>query len=657
MKKLLLAALLVVFTTTTTLAQQAPLPPYTIMAFGAKCDGSTDDSAAINSMLTKFGVAIVPAGRNGAACVVNPGGNAGIPLSTAGWRVTGLAGAKVKIGAGQAQGFNISANYVQVDHLAIDTNDAVYGIFARANGLTGTSIHDNVFTTSTGSTDAYIVITSASLAQPASNNHTERNLFDETTAASVVVALLHENSLEFSSADDRLLNYFGFGISTRWSRGTFTNLRSYAPSYGSTVTQTATPGQTSFTFTASRTGSCRAGIQVNGVPMSAGVTFTPNGACTSFNVTTPAMTGGEVVSFLAYAALEPMNINSASSVIVNGADLIGTGDTGIVIGADYFFNGVNWELGAPASINDIPFNIVLNDIHIQNTLGAGIAWEAGCASLTVGDGFLIRNFGTGLHDEVFGSAIVPSYPGGVTFISAQCVTRIGSGIIDNTSGTGRFGVTVSGSGQSMDAANPLKQVVVQPIDFRGTFELKHNFKANLSLADNIALMNSIDLPGNSDVPYAEQPNFNSAVTSGLPSDTAYWTYTKTGSGVASDAVNKQGGDRSILTIANSEMQMAPTTEGASTTVMGGNKLVKFRFWAKSTSAAGPTTGSYVSILMKNGAAFPNVTQVITSASWKLYEMEVPGQNVNQLFQVRVGSPSGGITANLQYPQLYTVPIE
>lgn len=625
----------------------APIPD--IRGFGAACNGVVDDSAAINASLTRFGIAIVPSGVT-LGCMVNPSSHTGITLA-AGQQLFGDAGpysGKLLIGASQTIGVNLTGSGAKVSNLDIKSNNG--GQVVQAVGGIYQPVVSHVrFHGAVPSGNAYLsfIGDTALAGSPVMQGAlSEANIFDETDGAAASYVLYFQAVQGFVSKGDSCLQDYAFCIQARWSKGTISDMYRYAPDYGSCITSTL--NQTSFSFTTSRT-AAHYGLQLNRVPVYVdGVSYiiAPNGAYTTFTVTTPPQVAGVSVCLPAYAGLEALSIESGSEVTVNGGLIDGAGDNGITLATDYHYDGAHWVLNpGAATLADVPYGFAMHGTMIRNVGLAAIANDTFCPVGMQLDGYALSNYSTiaanGGPERGFAAGITLSF---VTN-GSTCSARIGNGTIDNTAGHGRYGVSVNGFTTFNSSYNPM--LTIGSINYQGSFSNKTFFPPiGNAISCHVRVLDRASKE------YIAQPDWDTALTAGKPVDTAYWLYQKSSSGWTQSAVIKQGGNRSIQTILNDFVDMGPASESTAPTSLFASKLLSFKFMAISASAATANTASYVTIIFaQGGGVFPNCTIPILDASWKSYEVTAVGQFELYLVAVRVGAPAGGIVANLQYPDL------
>jgi len=627
--------------------------PYSVAWFGAKCDGTTDDTTKFSAALTAGNAIYVPPRSTG--CVIDTV-QVGANQSVTG---AGIKSAIIaKTGADGAFLLNGDNALVSSLKITLPGPTGFYGI--RAFAVQNPTVKNVTFT---GSSAAALVFACDHSGGTSVGATSQNNTFDNTGQQTAMgLGVLFAGCSNFLSSGDAHFDTGGFPVETLWSSGTIDHLRTYSPDYGSS--QTATASQANFTFTTSAP--CgHYGLQVNSVPTYVNgttVQVTPNGTNTSFAVLVPAQAAGVVVRFICYRQLEAISINSGSGVYANALpvpgsgsgisiispDINGTGDTGIALACDWNWNGSTWLQTGCGGVTDLPGNVTITSPLIRNTLVSGIASYSGALGVVI-DGYEITNFGLSNQNQaVLSSAITLSY----IYNSSLQYSRIGSGAIDNSLGYGMNGITINGT-TSVDNGDFSKQISItgEPM-LKGTLPTPFSMIANLTLPDNQALVGGVNISFRQAKLYPSQPDWDTAVVSGVPANSLYWVYTKTGSGVSSDPTIKQGGNNSILTIANSYLSMVPQTEGATTSIVAG-KILRFKFWAKSSANCTVlTTCSYVAFISSAaGGKNPNKIVNITSTNWKQYEVDISMQGVTYLSELRIGTPSGGVVANLQFPEV------
>jgi hypothetical protein len=635
-------------------AEAAYLPPTDITAFGAICDGTTDTSSFISSMIARYGVAVIPASVNG--CAVS----AGVGVASA--SVIGAPGAVIKATNSANPVFTLSGNEPTISNIKFIGSPSVY--VQAANGSVNPTISGNWFAGCPTVIDVWYI--GPTTGSGITGARSVGNFYDHSANASLSACNPNGSEIvqgvsDFQSTDEYAENPYGFAITVRWSSGTIANWRSHSTTYLQNAT--ATGGQTAFTFNGFVSGLNRFGVQVNGVPLDVSTySVTPSAGNTNFAVTVPAQSAGTIVTFIGWRSLESININSGSTVTVNGANIDGTGDSGVVIGADYHFNGTNWIFTPGTVLGDFPFLNTIHNVTVTNAYASGIAQTAGCPEMEV-DGFNVSKYGLALRDNsnanLFSSGVALSW--GLSD-SGLCYARLVGGIIDdnpfatyngNANGAGLYGVMAQ-PGQ-VETGGPNKQLSISGVTFRGPFTQQLNFPLNPSLSATAALPSSIDIGDRQGKLFPEQPNWDTAFTT-KPTNTNVWTYSAFNSGWGQINSGNLGGTHAMQTIANSYVDQTPLTESTGTGLTFG-KLVKVKFWAQSTAPATNVTGSYSCVFATDTQPRGDeVCVTITSTSWQEYTIEVPmmGQLKQGLGPWRIGAPSGGVPANFQWPEISVV---
>lgn len=428
--------------------------------FGARCDGVTDDAAAFAAALAASKTVIVPA--SSAPCAIS-----GVAVA-ADHRIDGLGAGKVKVIAGGAhvRAFIVTGNGAAIDGLDCDLNGQTGDCFDVAGPLANVQITNNRFHGS--GTGFYF----AAVGDPGDTGATKvqslvfsGNVADQRDGS----VLAGGNAFEFQSVAD--LKYSNntcfddndFCAELKWSSGTIAGHRVQRPDYGSAVTASGT----SVPFTVARkVGRC--GLQDNGVPVvigSGGYTLAGcDGTTTRLVATIPAGSIGHDITLVAFRAPEGLEIQSGSGpVTINSAYIDGAGDGGIVVGSDYHYDGSRWVY-TPSSryYADQPFNVTIHNATIRNVLNAGLDWDSGCPNGFSVDGFNISNFNLGASGvDNHAAAIWVPY----ATVHANCRLRVGQGVIDNSNGTGQYGVALAGWGQT-EQPEPEPQVALSAITIR-----------------------------------------------------------------------------------------------------------------------------------------------------------------------------------------------
>ena len=155
-----------------------------------------------------------------------------------------------------------------------------------------------------------------------------------------------------------------------------------------------------------------------------------------------AIQGVKNVSFRCYATLEIININShCKNITITSNNLEGSGDSGIVVGADYHNGALD-----PSNVisTDVPVNVTIASNTIRNCLYAGIGITHSCPFIVV-ENNIISNYGYG-NDGIWSSGVfIPlSYRAKGQIISNNTFSNSSTNMYGETeTGIGKYGVCVN----------------------------------------------------------------------------------------------------------------------------------------------------------------------------------------------------------------------
>jgi hypothetical protein len=345
-------------------------PVVDVRAFGAKGDGVTDDTAAIQAALDSGGKVYFPDGDYLTS---------GVNVSINGTEIDGEG--SIVAANNTTSIINVNANNVKVSNLKINANGATYGISINDYNclITKCYFSGNVGHYITTSSDFTKII---------------NNTFDMRDSTSVVTPVVFTDSSYFECVGNTFFNNIGFGIQTRWSNnGVIAHNVFDNPLYTSDVT-VASSSQT-LTFVLDK--ECqRFGLVKDNLPITFSITKI---ADFTYQVTlSSAASAGAVYTLYGARSLECININSESHDISISENIInGSGDSGIVTGADYH----NRTL-APSSVTveDFPYRITVDNNIIDNILYAGIA-NTHPTNDSIYTRNIIKNVGLGAQESVY----------------------------------------------------------------------------------------------------------------------------------------------------------------------------------------------------------------------------------------------------------------
>jgi len=313
--------------------------------FGAVGNGTTDDTAAIQAAINTGSPVYVPQG------IYLTG-----PLTATNSYIYGFG--TLKGSSGVAAAALLTTTNTTVEGISIDSGTyCLYGIF----GGNYTYVRNVIFSGVYG----HCVILSSAVSSSIVGCTVKEGGTQDTpfVVASCTDVLVTDNIIE---------EHTGFGIQTRFSTTTtiannVIKQRYYTQSFSaSTATQT-------FTFTTGRSCSRFSAFNDGAFRVVTGTTQTTP---TSYQVTVTGLTVGQAVVIYGFVGLESIQANSGcNSVIIDGNSVFHSGDSGILCGADYHYNGTAWVLNPSAVVeSDYPRNITITNNNVVGpTLAAGIA--------------------------------------------------------------------------------------------------------------------------------------------------------------------------------------------------------------------------------------------------------------------------------------------
>ena len=558
--------------------------------FGAVGNGTTDDSAAFTAAL---------AASN---CITGVPGDTYFIDNT----VTVVSdkqlianGAAIK-GASGETAFLVTGDNVLVDGWVVDANG---GLYTFRNEGDRNTFSNNVFTNNVGH---YIFNTGAFYAKVLSNRFECESADTEVTTAVVFEGCQHF-LYEGNSTNGVPV---GWGVQVRSSSQSGAIVGNTFRQFIWQQSITATGGQTVFNFTLGSKVNFK-GVQVNGVPVTTGVTITGSGP--TYTATFVAgRTAGDVVKLIGFRGAENIQLNTSSFDITVANNVInGTGDSGIVCLAD---------------------RVTISGNIVKNAAYCGIALYGGQNNITVANNVISD---CSLLDDGQSSPenplVASTFNGGI-MVSGSQITVTGN-VLVNDSGTMMYGVRVN-TVDNTTTGEADAAIRIGNNAFRGTYSLGKIYMPNDTTGKRVQ---SVIITDGFITPYPLQIDLDQAWTNNPPSND-YWTNFGFGGTFAiRDTAVKLGGTASLKTVAGEYVDFQPTAFGAMK-----NTIMKVSFWAKNDSGS-----SYCSVFSTLAGLDQAVTVNITDTSWKQYELLVPyTDNLTAFGLIRFGANLG--FANIQH---------
>lgn len=428
--------------------------------------------------------------------------------------------------------------------------------------------------------------------------------FDGESALTINTALSLVNAVGFRIDDcDFIQIPKGWGIRSAGSHdGKITNCRFDQEPSG--TTQTSSAGQKVFTFTLVR--DCFfTGIQINGKPIMTGYTTVKNGLTytVTFDV---AFTSANLVSFIGYRGAEQIQVNLTSyDILIAGCTINGTGDSGMTLLSDRL---------------TVIYNTVKYAAH------AGIAFYGGynksfAAFNTFIDCSQLDNGGPFAAEETANSV----FCGGLLIAGGNM--QIGQNTFINTGAmTMRYGVRINTvENRSNGSEDALINIAKQ--SFSGTYDLG---KIYMPCGDATKRIENVAIDGTA-IAYPAIPDFDAAFTN-APANTTYLTYGGFGATIATrDTTEKLFGLASARIAVGESLTIQPNGSG-----MFKDCIVQIDVWAK-TSGSG-----YFGLTTTVGAPAMSWVEV-TGTGWKQYTLRVAvSDGVTAVGPLTFGADAGNL---------------
>jgi hypothetical protein len=330
----------------TTTVQAKLRQTVSVKDFGAVGDGTTNDTAAIQAAINTGSPVYVPQGTYLTG-----------PLTATNSYIYGFG--TLKGSSGVAAAALLTTTNTTVEGISIDSGTyCLYGIL----GGNYTYVRNVIFT---GVYGHCVLLSSASSSSIVGCTVKE--------GGTQITPFVINSCIDTLVTDNIIEEHTGFGIQTRFSTTTtiannIIKQRYFSQNYASAATTTQT-----FTFTTGR--SCARFSAYNNGAFCV-VTGTTQTTPTSYQVTVTGLTVGQSVVIYGFVGLESIQANSGcNSVTIDANSVFHSGDSGILCGADYHYNGSAWVLDPAAVVeSDYPRNITITgNIIVGPILAAGIA--------------------------------------------------------------------------------------------------------------------------------------------------------------------------------------------------------------------------------------------------------------------------------------------
>lgn len=516
-------------------------------------------------------------------------------------------GASIKCGVGKT-GFLITGNSNQIEDWTVDANG---GLYVFRNDGQRNSFLFNTFTNNVGH---YIFNNGALYAKIIGN------CFEcESASTEVTTAVVFESCQHFLYEGNTTNGVpVGWGVQVRNSSQSGVINGNTFRQFIWTDVKTATAGQTVFNFTLGSVVNFK-GVQVNGLPVTTGVTIT--GAGPSYTATfSTGRTAGDSIKLVGYRGAENVQLNTNSfDIVVSNNVINGTGDSGIVCLAD---------------------RVTISGNVVKNAAYCGIALYGGQNNITVTGNTISDCSQLDDGNQSPENPLVASTFAGGIMVSGSQISVTGN-VLVNDSGTMTYGIRVN-TVDNLNDGDADAGIKIGNNVFRGTYSVGKIYMPNDTSGKRIA---SVMITDGFITAYPEQVNLDSAWTNN-PSDTIYFTYSGFGSTYAiRDTTIKQGGVASLKTVQDEYIDIQPTAYGSMR-----NTIVKISFWAKNDAGS-----SYCYVFSTLAGLNASVNVNITDTTWRQYEILVPYTvNLSSFGPIRFGSNLG--FANIQYINISMIQI-
>jgi hypothetical protein len=559
-----------------------PLSPLTL---GAKGDGVTDDTSALTQALAASDQIDLPAGK--VFCcrdLVVPAGK------------TIGGGGTLKVG--DRSRISLSGDGTVVSGISLLSDNALYLLHVSGRGVTISQCRFG------GSVGHYILVEAA-------GSTIADNVFDGGSGTQITsVVFSGPGATDGKFTGNHLSQYTGFGVQTRLGARAIairSNVFVNRPAeQDSTLADRQGPVEFQPQARAKRWGAL-----LNGKQTQARVNVAGDGR--------PAVTlaatahPGDKVSLLSWDGFEPININSGSAdITVDGNQISGSGDSGIVLGSDYRGTTLDAKNTTP---QDYPQRVRVTNNTIEFCAQAGIAGTVAVDQVHIENNH-ISEYGLGASGLVYPSGIVVT--GGGATVSGNTVASNGR--------TTRFGITLNGFLPLAMPPGNGEDIALSGNSFHGDFEAKY-FIPNMQAG---ARKRSIVFPDLLETPYPEAVRLDAGFTRAAPS-TARLGYAHAGEGWVPD---QDAGPGAVI-LRNGSYADIMLKDG--TALLGSIVTVSVRAKA---DAGQP----YLSVFTTLGGKETAVTCPVASRDWQLYRIRIAmtADLAPQPIRIRTGVSKDGL---------------
>jgi hypothetical protein len=554
--------------------------PASILTFGAKGDGTSDDTDALVKALQQADRIEIPEGRTFLCRGFE------VPSSKA---FTG--GGTIKLSPRSS--IIVTGDGCSFSGLRFVSDDALHLLYIKGTGTTVSGCHFS------GSVGLYVL-------NQAPRTSIRGNTFDGEGGRQTTVAVFSgEASQDCVFSENTVTRFSGFGVQTLLgARGiSITANKFITPSW--TQTAVVAPGQGPMAFQRLPLAH-RWGVLLNDHGLETQVDSSRKDGIAV--VPGAAARPGDRVSLLTWSGLDPININSRSrDIVVDGNTVSGSGDSGIVIASDYRGTQVDHRNTTP---DDYPRDIVISNNTVEFCAYAGIA-ETVAAQNIRHTGNTIREYGYAARGLVYPSGIVTT--GGGSTLAHNTIVSNGR--------TTKFGINLNGFLPQEVALDGSRDTVLTGNRFEGDFDAKY-FIPNMQPGKRKHSIVFTDLP---ETPYPARVNLAGRLTA----DTDGFRYSRRGEGWVYDKAKSAGGS-----------PVAVVRDGSYGEVLLSNpdelfgSIVDVSVWAAGEGRLGVYTA-----LAKQEAP---VTCTIAALEWRQYRIRVAMTEKldPSIFRIRIGAPEG-----------------
>jgi len=453
--------------------------------------------------------------------------------------------------------FNVVGEMNILSNLNIDTNGYTYGITESGQ------FNEFINLKFKGNVGHYIICMGV---KPHIYNCSHEAGYNQTTP------FVFSGATEFLIEKCNLLDYTGFGIQARFCKGGKMS-NCYADPKIAVKRVQVSESSTEYTVDMGESFSRFGLTWTDGdpaleVPIAFSVSAISGTTQYKFTIANPG--GSRILSIYGSNALESYQVNSGcSDITVEGCTSTGTGDSNIVVGCDYHWNGTTWVLD-PSSVisSDEPINTKIIDNNCDMSFHASIAINHGQGATYIENN---RLGNAGICFDSNGAFNTNILHNGTGVITGNSFQKVGAFVRSNITCLRLSTESYKIDGAGLTIAN-------NNIYSKWTTPIRTDFRAiNFAASDtNISQRQGVIISGNySKIQSNLQKIFESDFVNDMPVNTEDWVFSNGNGYLRKSTTQRVSGLNSVFLDKNTVIDCS-ANENLRNELS--NKLVRVRFW-------------------------------------------------------------------------------